>query len=264
MNVGPATRRTLVGALVLVASLLPAMATARQYPGLGPTNHVWGRFRPGAWKRIRIVTQTYGPDGRLTATTNTHQRIELVKVDAETYTTEIEASIEVAGRTLDAPVQIDTRPYYALTSELVDLGDWKTAGSGKVDVEEHEIRCDLYTAEVADDGLRRTARVYVSDMLAPHVLRIETSTVSLDSMTELATSLYEVLSVELPYRLLGENRVAALAREIRRSSKGARITVQFLDLGVPGGIVAEHSKELDQEGRLIRHNTLEVIDYAAP
>ena len=64
-----------VGSLILTMShgALPCAAetaTIRK-------NHPWGRFRPGSWRRVRLVTETFDEQGKLTTTSIARTRTTL-------------------------------------------------------------------------------------------------------------------------------------------------------------------------------------------
>ena len=82
--------------------------------------HPWARFEPGAWRRLRVVTESFDASGESSGV-NASERIErLVAVDDETYTLEVENLAPLAG--LPTPGAIETRHLSLLTDRSAELG----------------------------------------------------------------------------------------------------------------------------------------------
>jgi hypothetical protein len=169
--------------------------------------------------------------------------------------------VEVAGRKLDAPVQIIRQPYQEVAPEGEAQVHVKDPGSGEVVVEGRTIPCLTSQVELVDATTRRTTRLFYSETTPPYVVRSETSVTDLASGETTGGSLYEVLNLDLPYPVLGEMRSTSRVREQRTNGKGSRLRLQFVTFEVPGGVVAEMTKEIDAAGSVVRRSTLDVTGY---
>ena len=64
--------------------------------------HPWGEFQPGAWKLVRVLTETLDENGLVTGTTTTETRTTLMQADERGITLEIATTVEVAGKRFEA------------------------------------------------------------------------------------------------------------------------------------------------------------------
>src|SRR3990167_7403034 len=81
-----------------------ALATAEE-SGVTARFHPWGLFDPGAWKTVRVVTETLDERGQVVSTSTTDSKTTLVDIDNDGVTLEIQASMEVAGKRFEAEPQ---------------------------------------------------------------------------------------------------------------------------------------------------------------
>src|SRR5262249_47578798 len=108
-----ATLAALPGCLLAICAATLADAPQATQSDLTPRDlHVWGRFDPGTWKRVRIVTETLNEKGAVVDTTITETKTTLVRADAGRLTLRIEATVNVAGRRFESPQQIVEYGYY--------------------------------------------------------------------------------------------------------------------------------------------------------
>jgi hypothetical protein len=108
---------------------------------------------------------------------------------------------------------------------------------------------------------KKTTTVYFSPTFAPHVLRRETTVQRADDSQPIATSSVEVLAVGMPYKVLSETKTVSLIKTVNRHQDGSTVTVEVYTPDVPGGIVANTTREMNGAGRVIRRSTLELVDY---
>ena len=88
--------------------------------GISARHHSWGRFEPGAWKVVRVVTETYDDHGALASTNIAETKTTLRKVDADGVTLEVEVGMEVAGKQFAAQPQCLKQGFHGelLSSDL--------------------------------------------------------------------------------------------------------------------------------------------------
>ncbi len=221
--------------------------------------HPWGQFQPGAWKIVRVVAETLNKQGQVVSTSKTDTKTTLVGIDPDGVTLEIQACMEVAGKRFEAEPQTVKQgfhgemlgPHLAL-KELVD---------GELVIEGQTIACKVRQLESVLPSGKTTTTIHYSTTIAPYVLKRESVTFGPDGKTELSRTCVEVTSLNMPVRVRGELKNGVFVRMANRTDANAVAT--FVDVlpEVPGGIVANRSKEIDKNGRLVRRSTLELIDY---
>ena len=88
------------------ATMISFSAAAQDIPPLSPELHPWGKFEPGAWKRIHVVTETFNEQGTIASTNLTDSKTTLFDIDDESLTLETQACVEMAGKRFDSEPQI--------------------------------------------------------------------------------------------------------------------------------------------------------------
>ncbi|MBX3412506.1 MAG: hypothetical protein KF708_07450 [Pirellulales bacterium] len=256
--------RKLVGLLLACLSLALAPHARAQSPSsvLAPSSTAWGRFEPGAWSRLKIVIETIAPDGAVSDMSTSLQTTTLVSIGDSSVELKVDAKVDVAGKTFDAPSQTVRQLFGGQSVKATAEVKLQALGDGHVTIEGKQIPCQIEQAEIVEKAGRTQAKIYYSATQYPHVLRTEVTTTD-DRGETTSQSTGEVIALDMPYRTLaGETRHVAVWQETARKSKGAIERSLTLRSGeIPGGVVARWSKELDAEGHLVRRSTLELIDF---
>ena len=221
--------------------------------------HPWGRFAVGSWKRVSTVTQNFDDKGQLVGTSITETKTTLERADDDGVTLKVESTVDVAGKRLEQPQQkicqgypgqpmgqsIESKP---LTPELVT-------------VEGRSIRCQVWQLKNdASDG-RRVTKLFYSNTTAPFILRRETQHFDKSNPNVVNDTTAEVIALDMPYRVMDEVHTVAYEKTAAKGSRGIVTTVAVMSTDMPGGVVAQTSKEADANGKLLSRSTLEVIDY---
>ena len=81
-------------------------AAAQETPPLRAEIHPWGKFEPGAWKRIRVITETFSEQETVASTNITDSKTTLFDLDDDSLTLETKACIETAGKRFDSDPQM--------------------------------------------------------------------------------------------------------------------------------------------------------------
>jgi len=204
--------------------------------------HPWGEFQPGAWKLVRVLTETLDEEGLVTGTTTTETRTTLMQADEGGITLEIATTVEVAGKRFDAEPQTLGQGYLGQT-EAHTLRTGKPTPA-QVTVGEQSIPCRIQEVTVVGPGTRTVSKVYVSDAVTPHILKRESVTTSVDGGEKLGETSIEVIALDLPFRVLSEIQSTAHVRSVNRHPKGTVFTLSVTSPKVPGGVVSHWSKEL--------------------
>ncbi|HTQ40242.1 MAG TPA: hypothetical protein VMJ32_14540 [Pirellulales bacterium] len=222
--------------------------------------HVWGRFDPGTWKKVRIVTDTLNDRGEVVDTTITETKTTLVRADAKRLTLRIEGTVEVDGRRFESPPQTVEYGYYGESPN--DSTELKSLGTEPLTVDGRQVPCRIEQVSANTGRQKQVTELFLSDDVEPYVLKRETRFFTADgkSLDEPQTTV-EVIALDMPYNVLHEVKSTAYERTIQRSARGTNVTLDVTSVDVPGGIVARTSKELDGQGRVIRRSTLDLVDY---
>lgn len=224
--------------------------------------HPWARFQPGAWKMVRVVTESLDERGVVVSTTTHDTRTVLQAVDDTAATLEVVVTIEVAGKRFENEPQIVRQPLHSepAAAQL----RLRPAGEGSVTIEGRTIPCRVARLEFdgPSNGQKTVTTVHLSENVAPNVLRRESITSDAEGK-QIVESLVEVIALNTPWKALGETKNASLVRSTLRNGKGVVVTYAFVSPEVPGGVIAHTSKELDRSGRATRRSTLELIDFGS-
>jgi len=253
----------LIGSLTVCLALACATVSCAQTSSsvIAPTNSAWGLFEPGAWSRVRIVIETLAPDGTVADMSTTVQTTTLVNVGLESVELKVDATVDVGGKQFEAPSQTVRQLFGGQTIAANAQVASKSLGDGNVTIEGKTIACQIEQSEVTEKASKTLAKTYYAASTFPHVLRVETTTNDQDET--ISQSLGEIIALDMPYRTAtGATRNVAVWQEGIRKSKGAvERSISLRGDEIPGGVVARWSKELDDEGRLVRRSMLELIDF---
>jgi hypothetical protein len=250
--------KALVSGLLLALSCCAlAMATETVTSRRG---HPWGRFRPGSWKKVRLVTETFDAQGKITTTSIARTRTTLADVGDEGIKLRVEATVDVAGKQVESEPQFVAQDWrgepFNRETVLTDLGDDQVTISGM------PISCRVEKSETSTSGGRVVTKTWYSDRVSPYVLRRESTTYSLDDDSVVNQTRVEVIALSRAIRVLRRHRQAAELRIVSTHACGTTRTTLWSSLEVPGGVVAQESEEFDASGRLARRSKLDLIGYA--
>ncbi len=246
--------------LAFCHAALSATCMAQQ-SGITADLHPWGRFDPGAWKLVRVVTETLNEQGEVVSTNTTDTKTTLMKIDEDGVTLEVQACMEVAGKSFQAEPQVVRQGF---NGELAspDLKA-KEPTDGRVVIEERKIACKVHQLEVLAANEKTSISIYYSSTVAPYILKRVSVTTDPDGEKVLSKTNFEVIAVEMPIRLRGETRSGAYVRTVHKNTSGTTTTLAVVLPDVPGGVFSHSSKEVDKSGRMVRRSTLELVDYGA-
>jgi hypothetical protein len=226
--------------------------------GISARHHGWGRFKPGAWKLVRIVTETFDDHGAATGTNLTETKTTLQSTDTSGVTLEIEVGMEVAGKQFDAQPQCIKQGFHG---ELLNPEPkLSPSRAGQVTIEDHKLPCRIQQLEIPAGDSQTLVTIYYSDTTAPYVLKRESVTTDAGGKNLGQTTL-DVVAVDLPWKIRDEIKSVACIKTVQRHAKGTVTSLAMTSAAVPGGIVYQTSKETDSGGRLTRRSVLELVNY---
>lgn len=250
--------RVLALALGIAACCTSGIA---QESGILPKLHPWGRFEPGAWKTVRVVTETLNAQGQVVSTSETDTKTTLVDIDSEGVTLEVEACVEVAGKRFQAEPQTIKQGFHGETTG--PSAKIKDAVDGEFVVEERKIPCKIQELAVDGPNGKMTITLHYSTTVSPYVLKRVAVTADPDGKGNASETIADVIAMDMPVRIQGETRSAAYVRTVHKGPKVTVTTLTVVLADVPGGMVSQSSKEVDKNGLVVRRSTLELIDYNA-
>jgi hypothetical protein len=229
-----------------------------QDAGISARHNSWARFQNGAWKLVRVTTETLDDSGRVIGTNITETKTSLTRVESDCVVLEVEVGVEIAGKQFDGLPQCVKQGFHG---ELAG-GDVKIQPSAvaEVTIEDHKFPCHSQQIEIGGDSSRTTIKLCYSDSLAPFLLRRQVKTT--DSANNVVSdTLSEVVALDMPQHVLSEIKNTACIKTVQKTAKGTVTTIAMSSPDVPGGVVSQTTKELDAAGRLVRRSTLELLSY---
>ncbi len=245
----------------LVLTTFGAQCCAAEDGGISARHHSWARFQPGAWKLVRVATESLDESGRVNGVNITETKTSLLRVDTDGVVLEVEVGVEVAGKQFDGQPQCLKQGFHG---ELAG-GEVKflPVAGAEVSIEDRKIPCRSQQVEVAGPAGRTSVNVFFSDTLSPYILRRQSKTTDAHGTSVLSETLSEVVALDMPQRVLSEIKNVACIKTVQKSPKGAVTTLAMSSPEVPGGVVSQTTKETDATGRLIRRSTLELLNYGS-
>lgn len=251
-------RLALLATVALAASLAAAQEAAPANPGLRAEQHAWARFAPGAWKRVRIVTETLDAEGRVQSTAVQETTTRLDKVENGFITLRSEGTAQVGGSALPTPAQTSVQGLSGQPSE--SPCKVRAMPDGSVTIEDTPIDCRVEQLEITTPTHRTVTTNYYAEQ-APYLMRSESNSTELAGDGQATQTTMEVTALDMPFRVGNVLRSTSVLRMLHKHAQGATLTLAHSSPEVPGGIVAYTSRERDAQGRVVRRSALELIEY---
>ena len=245
---------------IIILSALTSSASA-QDPPPPPQLHPWGRFEPGAWKLVRVVTENFNEQGACAGASASDSKTTLLDNDDGCVTLETRVRVEISGRRFDGEPQIIKQNYYGepLATDL----KIKDPAPGEVAIEDRKVPCQVREIQSSSAAGKTTATIYYSPTIPPYVLKRDSVTTDPDGKSTASETAVTVQALDMPFKISGVLHGATYVKTVQKTPKGTICTLAVTCPEVPGGIVGNTSKELDPSGRLVRRSTLELLDYSA-
>ena len=222
-------------------------------------HHPWGRCPTGAWKIVRVITETLDEQGTITSRNITETKTTLAAVNDDGVTLEVRTIVELAGRRFESESQIVKQGFHGeLAGHDLKIKD---CGPGSVTIEERAIPCQVFEMDSTAGNAKTSTRIYFSDTLSPYVLKRQSTTTDLPGKTTLNETTVEVVALNMPCEIVSDVRCGTQVKTIHKHPNGSISTLAFLSPDVPGGVVCHQSKETDKNGRVIRNSMLKVVSY---
>jgi hypothetical protein len=231
-----------------------------QEPGLVPKMHPWGRFEPGTWKLVRVVTETLDEQGLVVSTSTTDTKTTLLEIGNNSVTLEVEACMEVAGKRFQVEPQTIKQGFHGETTGS-DLKP-KQPVDGQFEIEGRKIPCKIQQFAMVGPNGKTSLTLHYSSSVPPNVLKRECVVTDADGKNTVSETDTDVLVLDMPVRVIDDLRGGSYVRTVHKNGKTTVTTLAVVVSDVPGGVVCHSSKEIDKDGRLVRRSTLELVDYS--
>ena len=220
--------------------------------GLARHHHSWGRFQPGAWNLVREVTESFEEAG--TTTSITEKRISLEAVHEDGVTLLIMVAVGLKGK----PQEVKQAFHGGPASPEATV---KNLGAAVVNIQGRGIHCKIEQVEVSTPTGKTTTKIYYSDSVEPYVMRRESVKTDPDGETVISETTVEVTEFNVPCGIFpGLSRVTHV-KATHKHAGGTTEKLSRVSTAVPGGIVWQTSKELDENGHLVSRSTLDLVDW---
>ena len=223
--------------------------------------HSWARFGKGSWRRLRIVTENFDEQGTVTSSSIADNLTTLEEVTREAVTLRVEVTVEVAGQKIPASPQVVKHGYAGETAG--QTVSFKPLDDETLTIDGQEIPCQSEQIEILGGGNKEVIQISYSPGTTPTILRRKSTTSDTASGETVQETVSEVFALDKRLRLRNEKRERRgyRMRQVRKSSQGTTTTWSDHTPEVPGEVVAHSSRKFDDQGRLVRRTTLELVDY---
>lgn len=262
----------MLGALLIAASLqaqpetevpasgasLPPPPVDEDWFTLPRDQHPWARHAVGAYRTLRVVTETFDDTGRFVARTETEQTDRLVAVTSENYTLQTTVKLQVgAART---PGQTQACTYRLLTDSATVVTSQVELEPAELSVEGRTVRCQRFRVSTEAGQRTGSETVWYSLDVSPFILRRERSVAETPGAVPTET-IETVTDLQMP--LLDQNGVVEtqLVRSVSLRPSGRVDRVEVRGDRAPGGLVSASSVERDPDGRRVRWSASELVDF---
>jgi hypothetical protein len=250
--------RILMFVLGVAALCAPAAA---QESGISARLHPWGRFVPGAWNLVRVVTEMVDEQGQVTGTSTRDTKTTLLGVEADGVTLEVETCIEVAGKRFPSDPQTVRQGFHGET--LGPSPKFKEPVDGELSIEDRKVPCKVQELSTDGQNGKTIITLHYSTKVFPYILKRASVVVDADGKTNVSETDMDVIALDMPTRFRNETHVGAYVRTVSKTAKATVTTISVVAPEVPGSVVSQSSKEVGKNGQPIRRTTLELLDYNA-
>ena len=111
MNVARFGRGCLIAALSWTVLAAAAVASDDNSVLVLQQAHAWARFKAGAWRHVRIVTDSFDEQGQVANSSTTDNVATLEEVTPDHVTLKVEVTVEIAGQKFPSQPQILQQGY---------------------------------------------------------------------------------------------------------------------------------------------------------
>lgn len=257
--------------------------TSFQLPAV---QHPWARFQPGAWRELRIVSETFDDMDQVVSRSITTQKEVLQAVAEGKYVLSVQATVELGGKQIVG--ERKTRILHLETDGAGALVDSVRLEDQLVPLPGRVATCQVWEVRYHDGSRDLTDRIFYDAQRFPFVLKRETfANTSLNDrgvtnadlvtdapagdipnekatpnrITDEIEQLTEVTAPSVSYPIGDQLLNCSCLRTIRFRTKGDALRVTFVSPTVPGGEVAILSTDFDTEGQRVRSSVAIIVGH---
>lgn len=249
--------RRLAAVVCGVALLFAAQAAMGQEWLVSSQQHAWGRFKPGCWKSVRVITDILDEEGNVNSTTKTETKTTLLKKKGNSYTLEVEVTVEIADRRIASEPKQIKRNFILNTDGKIRI---KPASKATLELSGHSLPVDVLNVTLEDAIGRRSSIVHSSRDTPPFVFQRETVMVDNENK-QLYRTVVKVTEFGLAHKVLGETKKICTIHTVHSQGMTTVTSDETYCEDVPGGIIAHQSSEVNASGQVMRRSRLELLDY---
>lgn len=250
----------LVAAIALAKGVLAApLAVAGDGADLLRQAHAWARFGQGAWRQVRIVSESFDDKGQLIHSSTTDNITTVQEVAPDHVTLKVEVTVEAEGKRF--PSQPQTLRQGFAGENVGQTVSFKPLEAETVVVGGRSITCQAQQIEIVGGASKEVTQISYSPQVVPPILRRKTTLVDAASGKTTQEALVEVLAIDVRHHVLGEPKRAYRVQTLQTTDRGATSTVAVHVSDIPGEVVEQTSKKLDSAGQLERRSRLELVGY---
>ncbi len=226
--------------------------------------HPWSNSSPGAWKMVRVISETFDEKGQVAKTGVSETKTTLCKIDDTGVTLEVETSIWVAGKLITSRPQQVKQGYHGQVNGHDSV---KVTGLPvqKITVEGQTIPCQVTQVKLqrAKSDLVQIVTTFYNDTIEPYLFKREILLKQKADGKLVKQTTMTADSLQMPWAFENDQiRSASHFRTVTKTDKTIQTTLSYYSLDVPGGIVSQHVKEVDLQGRLVRRSIVELVGYS--
>lgn len=133
--------------------------------------HPWGRYEPGAWRRLEIISEVFDETGAFAGRSVSERTERLVAVGERSYTLSIEPVVELAGRRTPGPVE--AQKLWLLNDRPVEdpIVSTQAGEPTSISLGALAVPCRTWLIESGSDTRAERLTLYVGSENEPAVLR---------------------------------------------------------------------------------------------
>jgi hypothetical protein len=246
----------------VAAQVAPAPAAA-ETAGVLQHDHAWARFDRGAWRHVRIVTENFDAQGKVTSSSTTDNVTTLEEVAPDHVTLKVEVTVEIGGQKFPSPPQVVHQGFAG--ESLGQTVSMKPIGAETLTVDGSQIPCEAQQIEIVGGGNKEVIEISFSPRSSPAILKRKSTTTDANSGETMQEAVTEVFALNRRLRVLDEQRERRgyRVRQVLKSNRGTTTSWSDHVPDVPGELVSQSSQKLDEQGRLLRRTTLELVDFGS-
>ena len=223
--------------------------------------NAWACFKAGASRHVRIATEGFDEQGKVTSSSTTDNIITLEEVTPDHVTLKIEVTVEIAGQKFPSQPQVIQQGYAGESvGQSVSI---KPLDGELLTVDGREIPCEAQQIEILGGGNKEVIEISYSPRMTPAILKRKSTTSDTNSGQTMQEALTEVYALDKRLKVLDDpvEKTGYRLRQVVKSDRGTTTTWSVNVQDIPGEVVAHSSQKFDEQGRLLRRTSLELVAY---